>query len=113
MKYLASILTALVMLNLIPSRIAHVSEARIDLLENAALVKTKKVRFSLIGDSNSPLVLKAGEDIIKLSPSEPVEVKLPTGTRIVVVDSGTQSHKIGDMIVEISSALSGAIVHIR
>lgn len=113
MKHFASILTALMMLNLVAPRSAHAGAEHIDFLANAVDGKAKKVQFSLIDDSSSTLVLKAGEDIINLRPGESVEVKLPTGIRIVVVESAAQSHKPGDIILETSTTLSGTIVHIR
>jgi len=107
MKYIASISPIFIALTLMAPQDAHAKVA------NAAIGRSKAVKFSLINESGAPLVLKDGDDIIKLEPGKSTVVKEPMGSRLVVVDSPIQSRKPGDVIVEVSGALSGAIVHIK
>lgn len=102
----------LIALTLKAPQAAHAGVGHLDLLANAAIGKSKVVKFSLMNESGAPLVLKDGDDIIKLEPGKSADVKEPMGSRIVVVDGPMQSHKPGDVIVEVSGTLSGAIVHI-
>ena len=113
MKYLASISPIFIALTLMAPQAAHAGVGHLDLPANAAIGRSKVVKLSLINESSAPLVLKDGDDIIKLEPGKSIDVKEPMGSRIVVVNSPAQSHKPGDVIVEISGTLSGAIVHIR
>jgi hypothetical protein len=113
MKYIASISPIWIALILIAPQAAHAGAGHLDLLENTAVGSSKVVKFSLINELGAPLVLKDGDDIIKLEPGNVTELKEPMGSRVVVVDSPVQSHKPGDVIVEVSGTLSGAIVHIR
>lgn len=101
MKSIASISPMLIALTLMAPQAAH-----------AAIGKSKVVKFSLINESGAPLVLKDGDDIIKLEAGKSANVKESVGSRIVVVDGPMQSHKPGDVIVEVIGYLSGSIVHI-
>jgi hypothetical protein len=112
MKSIASISPMLIALTLMAPQAAHAGVGHLDLFANAAIGKSKVVKFSLMNQSGAPLVLKDGDDIIKLKPGKSANVKEPMGSRIVVVDGPMQSHKPGDVIVEVSGTLSGAIVHI-
>lgn len=112
MKFIASISPMLIALTLMAPQAAHAGVGHLDLPANAAIGKSKVVKFSLMNQSGAPLVLKDGDDIIKLKPGKSADVKEPMGSRIVVVDGPMQSHKPGDVIVEVSGTLSGAIVHI-
>jgi hypothetical protein len=113
MKHLASISPIFIALTLMAPQAAHASVGHLDLPANAAIGRSKVVKFSLIDESGAPLLLKDGDDIIKLEPGRSTNVKEPMGSRIVVVNSPVQSHKPGDVIVEVSRTLSGAIVHIK
>jgi hypothetical protein len=113
MKYIASFSPILIALTLMAPQAAHAKAGHLDLPVNAAIGRSKVVKFSLINESGAPLVLKDGDDIIKLEPGKSIDVKEPMGSRIVVVDGPVRSHKPGDVIVEISGTLSGAIVHIK
>jgi hypothetical protein len=113
MKYIASISPIVMALTLMAPQAAHAGVGHLDLLANAAIGRSKEVKFSLIYESGSPMVLKDGDDIIKLQPGKSIDVKEPMGSRIVVVDSPVQSHKPGEVILEVSGTLSGAVVHIK
>lgn len=111
MKSIASISPILIALTLMAPRNAHAKAGHFDLANVS--VRTKVVKFSLINELGARLLLKDGDDIITLEPGRSTEVKEPMGSRIVVVDSPVQSHKPGDVILEVNETLSGAIVHIR
>jgi len=113
MKYIASISPIFIVFTLMAPQAAHAKVGHLDLLANAAIGRSKTVKFSLINESGAQLVLKDGDDIIKLEPGKSIDVKEPMGSHLVVVDSPIQSHKPGDVVVEVSGALSGAIVHIK
>jgi hypothetical protein len=113
MKYIASISPIFIAISLMAPSSAHAHVGHIEPLEKTAFNEVKEVKFVLINESGSPIVLKDGDNIIKLEPGKVTEVKEPMGSRLVVVDGPMDSHKPGDTIVEISGALSGAIVHIK
>ncbi len=58
---------------------AHATLGHLDLPANAAIGKSKVVKFSLINESGVPLVLKDGDDIIKLKPGKSTDVKRTDG----------------------------------
>ena len=113
MKYITSISPILIALTLMAPQAAHAKAGHLDLPVNAAIGRSKVVKLSLINESGAPMVLKDGDDIIKLQPGKSIDVKEPIGSRIVVVDNPVHSRKPGDVIVEVSGTLSGAIVHVK
>jgi len=113
MKYIASFSPILIALALIAPQAAQAKAVHLDLPVNAAIGRSKVVKLSLINESGAPMVLKDGDDIIKLEPGKSIEVKEPIGSRIVVVDNPVHSRKPGDVIVQVSGTMSGAIVHIK
>jgi hypothetical protein len=112
MKSIASISSMFIALTMMAPQAAHAGAGHLDLFASAAIVKSKVVKFSLMNDSGAPLVLKDGDDIIRLGPGKSAYVKEPMGSRIVVVDGPIQSQKPGDVVVQVSGTLNGAIVHI-
>ena len=73
--------------------------------------KTKTVTLLLSNDTGTPIEIRAGETIMQLAAGKTISVKCPVGTTIVT-DTATPHHKVGDVLVAVSSALSGATVHI-
>ena len=71
--------------------------------------KTKTVQILLRNNTGVAIELQAGETIIDIAPGKTVSVKLPEGTR-VVDQTATEHHKVGDVLVQVSSQLSGSTV---
>jgi hypothetical protein len=64
----------------------------------------KKIKFSISNETGTQLDLKVGDKVTTLKPGEVVPFKLPVGTRITT-NTATANHKVGDLIVEVSSAM--------
>jgi hypothetical protein len=111
MKYFRTIV-ALLALYLVTSSALYATPANLDLRVNAMAHKAKVVRFTLLNDSNSPMELKVGDDILRLEAGKSANVKLPVGAR-VLLNSDTQLHHQGDIVTEVSNSLDGAIVHLK
>jgi hypothetical protein len=71
--------------------------------------KTKNVQLLLRNDTGVAIELQAGETIINIAPGKTVTVKLPEGTRLVD-ETATAHHNVGDVLVQVSSRLSGTTV---
>jgi hypothetical protein len=112
MKYFNTIVIALITLYLVTSSTAYAAPADVQLRVNAMFSKTKVVRFTLLNDSNAPMELKVGDNIVRLEAGKSIDVKLPIGAR-VLLNSVTQLHQPGAIVAEASDSLSGAIVHIK
>ncbi|HEY4046286.1 MAG TPA: hypothetical protein VGM27_05395 [Acidobacteriaceae bacterium] len=112
MKYYSTIVVVLITLCFVTSSSLYAAPANIGLRVNAMFHKIKVVRFTLLNDSNSPMELKVGDDIVRLEAGKSVNVKLPVGAR-VLLNSETQLHHPGDTVAEVSGYLDGAIVHLK
>src|SRR5450756_2572034 len=78
---------------------------------HAMFANAKAVQISLRNDSSVPMELRAGDQVMKIEAGKSMTVKLPAGTRIVT-NTDTGKHKAGDLIVEVSTSLSGATIAI-
>jgi hypothetical protein len=73
---------------------------------------SKTVKLTLINDSNAPMEVKAGDDIVKLEAGKPVTVSLPIGTRVTAT-TASSTHEAGALLAQVSDSLNGAILHIK
>jgi hypothetical protein len=73
--------------------------------------KVKTVQLLLRNDTGQAIDVHAAETIIHIDAGKTVSVKLPIGVT-VVADTATPHHKVGDVLVAVSTALSGATVAI-
>jgi hypothetical protein len=73
--------------------------------------KTKTVTLLLRNDTGTAIEIRAGETIMQLAVDKTISIKCPVGTTIVT-DTATPHHKVGDVLVAVSSTLSGTTVHI-
>jgi hypothetical protein len=64
----------------------------------------KKIKFSLSNQTGAPLELKVGDQVVTIQQGQTVPLKLPVGTRITT-NTATEHHKVGDLIVEVSSSM--------
>ncbi|HTH54298.1 MAG TPA: hypothetical protein VL495_10125 [Edaphobacter sp.] len=79
---------------------------------HAMFGKTKTVKFTIQNDTNAPMEVKAGEEVIKLEAGKATPVDLAPGTRIVST-TATATHQAGTLIAEVSNQLNGATIHIK
>jgi hypothetical protein len=73
--------------------------------------KTKTVTLLLSNDTGTPIEIRAGETIMQVAVGKTISVKCPVGTTIVT-DTVTPHHKVGDVLVAVTTALGGTTVHI-
>ena len=78
----------------------------------AMFAKSQIVQFSLRNDSSTDIQLRAGDGSMTVAAGKTLSVKLAAGTRIIT-GSDTAAHKAGDLVVEVSPALSGATISIH
>jgi len=79
---------------------------------NAMFSKTKTIKVTFVNDSGTSMQVKAGDDVVTLESGKPVTLHLPVGSH-VVANTTTPVHQAGSLITDVSSALNGAIVHIK
>jgi hypothetical protein len=111
MKYFCTTV-ALITLYLGTSSALYATPANLDLRVNAMVHRAKVVRFTLRNDSNSPMELKVGDDILRIEAGKSANVKVPAGTRILL-NRDTQLHHQGDIVAEVSNYMDGSIVHLK
>jgi hypothetical protein len=73
--------------------------------------KVKTVQLLLRNDTGMAIEVRAGETILQIAAGKTLSVKLPVGVT-VVTDTATPHHKIGDVLVAVSTTLSGTTVAI-
>ncbi len=71
--------------------------------------KVKTVQILLRNNTGVAIQLRDGDTVIDLAPGKTISVKLPAGSRIVD-ETETAHHKVGDVLVEVTSELSGSTV---
>ena len=71
----------------------------------------KTVKLTLRNDTGAPLEIRAGETVMTIAAGKTMAVSLPAGTRITT-NTATKGHVAGDLLVQVSSSLSGATVGI-
>ena len=74
---------------------------------SAMPIKGKIVKLALRNDSGSTVELKVGDQVMSLDAGKSVALKLPAGTRILM-NTPTPTHAAGELITEVSTALSNA-----
>jgi hypothetical protein len=79
---------------------------------HAMFEKSKMVKLSLRNDTDAPMELKVGEDVMTIAAGKTVAVKLAIGTRIVT-NAATAGHASGALLAEVSPALSDATIGIK
>ncbi|WP_213804473.1 hypothetical protein [Granulicella sp. dw_53] len=104
--------TAFVLLSSFASPVLPHVFGSVNVPVNAMYAKTKLIKFTIKNDSDMPMELSSGDDLIKLEAGKSIPVSLPIGTP-VVSKTANQYHQVGDVIVVTSNVLSGAIVHIK
>jgi hypothetical protein len=112
MKRRNPIAIAVIAVSLVAPSVVFASPAGIHSPVNAMFGKTKTIKFTLRNDSSAPMELKVGEEIVTLDAGKSLEVKLPSGARILA-NSATQIHQAGTVIAEVTDSLSGAVVHVK
>jgi hypothetical protein len=98
--------------SLLASQAVFAAPAGIHSPVNAMFGKPKTVKLTLVNDSDTPIEVKCGDEVVKLDAGKPVTLKLITGTR-VVANSTTPLHQQGSLIAQVSDSLSGATLHIK
>jgi hypothetical protein len=73
--------------------------------------KTKTVTLLLRNDTGIAIEIRAGDTIMQLAAGKTISVKCPVGTTIVT-DTATPHHKVGDVLVAVSTTLGGTTVAI-
>ncbi|WP_035350011.1 hypothetical protein [Edaphobacter aggregans] len=111
MKYRNLLAVTVVASSLLASPVSYAATA-VHSPVNAMFGKTKTVKLTLLNDSNSPVEVKAGEEVVKLDAGKPVTLNLQPGTR-VVYHSATETQQAGSLIAEVSTSLNGATIHIK
>jgi hypothetical protein len=71
--------------------------------------KTKTVQLLLKNNTGVAIDVRDGESLVHLAPGQTVTVKFPIGTS-VVAETATEHHKVGDVLVAVSTALNGSTV---
>jgi hypothetical protein len=89
----------------------HASSLNILPSAHAFFGNPKTVKLTLRNDTGAPLEIRAGEAVMTIAAGKTMTVSLPAGTRITT-NTATKSHVAGDLLVEVSSSLSGATVAI-
>jgi hypothetical protein len=76
-----------------------------------AFYKAKTIQFSLRNDTGVSLSIHAGEAVMSIEPGKTMKVNLVPGTR-VTNETVTPKHSAGELLVEVSDAISGATIAI-
>lgn len=111
MKYRNLLAVSVVATSLLASPAVYAATA-IHSPVHAMFGKTKTIKFTIQNDTGAPMEVKAGDEVIKLEAGKPVTVNLAPGTRIVST-TATSTHQAGTLIAEVTSQLSGAVIHIK
>ena len=106
-------IAALVATSLLSSQAIHAAVIHVPTTTHAMYgsSNSKPVQFSLRNDCSSTVELKAGDQTITVEAGKTVKVKVPAGTKIITTNA-TGHSEAGSLVVEVSSALSGATVAI-
>ncbi len=81
---------------------SHAAVSSIHAPTHAYFHGDKKIKFNIKNETGAPLDLKVGDQVVTLQPGQVTPLKLPIGTR-VTTNTATDHHKVGDLIVEVST----------
>ena len=106
-------IAALVATSFLSSQAIHAAVIHVPMPTHAiyGASNSKPVQFTLRNDCNATVELKAGDQTFTVEAGKTLKVKVPAGTKIITTNA-TGHSEAGSLVVEVSTALSGATVAI-